>query len=124
MGKRCGNSRKPKVVEESEKKGHANELCINAADKLSIFHSSFYAVLSHLKTPVALLCSLFNCDLPLRTFFVSYAKLHKELERSPFSSDKHWAHPVLDLEIKVSLWINGEGVGSFCFLDCNLLFCG
>lgn len=112
------------MVEESEKKEYANELCINAADKLSIFHSSFYALLSHLKTPVALFFSLFNCDLPLRTFFVSYAKLHKELERSPFSSDKHWAHPVLDLEIKVSLWINGEGVGSFCFLDCNLLFCG
>ena len=124
MCKSCGNSRKPKVVEEREKKEYANELCINAADKLSIFHNSFYALLSHLKTPVALFFSLFNCDLRLRTFFVSYTKLHKELERSPFSSDKHWAHPVLDLEIKVSLWINGVGVGSFCFLDCNLLFCG
>ena len=52
MCKRCGNSRKPKVVEEREKKEYANELCINAADKLSIFHNSFYALLSHLKTPV------------------------------------------------------------------------
>lgn len=111
------------MVEEREKKEYANEICITAADKLSIFHNSFYAF-SHLKTPVALFFSPFNCDLPLRTFFVSYAKLHKELERSPFSSDKHWGHPVLDLEMKVSLWNNGEGVGSFCFLDCNLLFCG
>ena len=64
------------MVEEREKKEYANEICIHAADKLSIFHNSFYALLSHLKTPAAFF-SLLNCDLPLRTFFVSYAKLRK-----------------------------------------------